>query len=302
MHLAIAARHRRSQSATRSPSPLSGEGSFGTKQTPQQLPSDLRLNNLRTFSPNPGKDTHTPTSRSPSQSRAASPLRRLGWALHRHHAREEPFVLVDPFRLSGFSRGKRGASTREEGRRDGEDYEAPFWGCLPLPASAAKSEGVITETPDGGWFTLVSDTQIFLFDTLPRQVYLILLLGLPALYWSRVARVFEDAELSKPDVRRMIDASGSNAFHLPSYYQSPSRPVLRSVPPTTLLPFPDEWNPDTVSPALLRFKHSWEQFVDSLLREWKTLNLVSALLCTCVLIISAPPKKRSALLRSTLRN
>ncbi|TFY67068.1 hypothetical protein EVJ58_g1864 [Rhodofomes roseus] len=64
---------------------------------------------------------------------------------------------------------------------------------------------------------------------------------------------------------------------------------------TVLLPFPDDWNPETVSPALVRFKHSWEQFVDSLLREWKTLNLVSALLCTCVLIISAPPRKRAIL-------
>lgn len=205
---------------------------------------------------------------------------------------------MDPFRLSGFKRGNRDANTQKR-RRDGE--EDRFMGCLPLPASAEKSKGNQAEASDGGWFTLVSDTQIFLFDTLPHQVYLILLLGLPALYWSRVARVFEDAELSKPDVRRMIDASGSMAApNIPSYYQSPSRPGLRSAPPTVLLPFPDEWNQDTVSPALVRFKHSWEQFVDSLLREWKTLNLVSALLCTCVLIISAPPKKRSALLPSTL--
>ncbi|KAF8999374.1 hypothetical protein BDQ17DRAFT_751600 [Cyathus striatus] len=33
-----------------------------------------------------------------------------------------------------------------------------------------------------------------------------------------------------------------------------------------------------MSPALVRFKYSWEAFVDSLLREWKTLNLTSALL------------------------
>ena len=296
---AIAARrpHRRSQSATRSPSPLSREGSVGTKQTPQQLPSDLRLNNLRNLSPRAGKDTHTPTSRSPSQSRAASPLRRLGWALHRHHIREEPFVPVDPFRLSGFNRGSRGASTRKTGH-DGDGSSRDR--SLPLPVSSAFKAGA-TNASDEGWSTFAGNTQAFLFDTLPRQAYLILLLGLPALYWSRVARVFEDAELSKPDVRRMIDASGSNAFHIPTFYQSPSR--SRPVPLThpTLLPFPDEWNPETVSPALVRFKHSWEQFVDSLLREWKTLNLVSALLCTCVLIISAPPKKRSALLRSTLR-
>ena len=49
---------------------------------------------------------------------------------------------------------------------------------------------------------------------------------------------------------------------------------------TSALPFPEDWNPPAVSPAIARFKHSWEQFVDSLLREWKTLNLVSVLLCT----------------------
>ena len=48
------------------------------------------------------------------------------------------------------------------------------------------------------------------------------------------------------------------------------------------LPCPDEWSPPLVSPALVRFKYSWEAFIDSLLREWKTLNLVSALLLSCV--------------------
>jgi len=48
------------------------------------------------------------------------------------------------------------------------------------------------------------------------------------------------------------------------------------------LPFPDDWSPPVVSPALIRFKHSWEVFIDSLLREWKTLNVVSALLLSYV--------------------
>jgi hypothetical protein len=48
------------------------------------------------------------------------------------------------------------------------------------------------------------------------------------------------------------------------------------------LPFPDDWSPPIVSPALIRFKQSWEAFIDSLLREWKTLNVVSALLLSYV--------------------
>lgn len=45
-----------------------------------------------------------------------------------------------------------------------------------------------------------------------------------------------------------------------------------------LLPFPEDWTPPTVSPALARFKNSWEAFIDNLMREWKTQNVVSALL------------------------
>jgi hypothetical protein len=45
-----------------------------------------------------------------------------------------------------------------------------------------------------------------------------------------------------------------------------------------MLPFPEDWTPPTVSPALARFKNSWEAFIDVLMREWKTQNIVSALL------------------------
>jgi hypothetical protein len=57
--------------------------------------------------------------------------------------------------------------------------------------------------------------------------------------------------------------------------------ALGSVPHIPgILPYPEDWNPPTVSPALARFKRSWEVFIVSLLREWKTLNVVSALLLT----------------------
>ncbi|KAG6894776.1 hypothetical protein C0992_004732 [Termitomyces sp. T32_za158] len=49
------------------------------------------------------------------------------------------------------------------------------------------------------------------------------------------------------------------------------------------LPLPEEWTTPHVSPALIRFKNSWEVFVDSLIREWKTLNVVSALLLSAIL-------------------
>ncbi|KAF9530921.1 hypothetical protein CPB83DRAFT_809825 [Crepidotus variabilis] len=58
----------------------------------------------------------------------------------------------------------------------------------------------------------------------------------------------------------------------------------------TPLPFPDEWTPGSVPPALIRFKHSWEAFIDSLVREWKTLNVVSALLASAILTMFQIPQ------------
>jgi hypothetical protein len=37
---------------------------------------------------------------------------------------------------------------------------------------------------------------------------------------------------------------------------------------------------DHISPALKQFKSSWEDFVDSLIKEWKVLNIISALLAS----------------------
>ncbi|KAI0313576.1 hypothetical protein OF83DRAFT_1065264, partial [Amylostereum chailletii] len=55
------------------------------------------------------------------------------------------------------------------------------------------------------------------------------------------------------------------------------------------LPFPEDWTVPVVSPALARFKQSWEDFVDSLIKEWKTLNVVSALLLSAILTIFQIP-------------
>ncbi|KAF8209643.1 hypothetical protein K438DRAFT_1711883 [Mycena galopus ATCC 62051] len=38
-----------------------------------------------------------------------------------------------------------------------------------------------------------------------------------------------------------------------------------------------------VSPHLMNFRHSWEGFIDSLLREWKTQNVVAALMLSAIL-------------------
>lgn len=242
-----------------------------------------------------GRDAfQTPQSRSPAQSRAASPLRILqSWNLHRTHTRDEPFIPVDPFsshiRWFGFRREHSPTrpptepteristailnfftrSRRKRRRTDDEESQAAELRKQKLQP----------------WRAFVNDTTFLLSYTLPRQLYLWFLLRLPALYWQRVARVFEDAEVSKPEIQRLIDACGdfghdpsidaaiATGFATPTGVQG-QKSLLAGIP------YPEEWTPPVVSPALARFKVSWETFVDTLMREWKTFNLVSALLCT----------------------
>jgi hypothetical protein len=138
----------------------------------------------------------------------------------------------------------------------------------------------------------VKNAQFFIVDTLPRQVYLNFLLYLPAMYFSRVARTFEDAEVSKQEIECMIvcgdrgpemistrAASGNSVLpttrtwepnilaqstpaHIPLSTFSPPTPGVRltgavsgSPRGVLSLPFLDEWTPPFVSPALIQFKH-----------------------------------------------
>jgi len=239
-------------------------------------------------------------SPSNSRSRATSPLRRLhNWSAGFHRGRtapEERFVPVDPFRLRiqlpfcglrphDYHDLENVAGSERSGAYDCDDL---------LPVNSIKSWG--------------RNSRIFFMDTLPRELYLNFLLRLPAMYFSRVARIFEDADVSRPDIQRMIDNSGgagTGPMQTPPQVGEPNvslplqQPVggtlstgatpavglaAQAAPAISMmhmpLPFPDEWTPPLVSPALMRFKHSWEIFIDSLLREWKTLNVVSALLAS----------------------
>jgi hypothetical protein len=121
----------------------------------------------------------------------------------REHVLEDPFVPINPFQLHPLT-------------PDVENLPPPSLYCLPISRARART---------------------LLLSTLPRQAYLHLHLRLPSLYFTRLARIFADADLSRPDVQRL----DSDAVHGP-------------------------------------FRRSWELFVESLLREWKTLNVVSALL------------------------
>jgi len=201
------------------------------------------------------------------QSRAASPMRFLGWAgFRRRETHEEPFVPANPFQ-SRFRNLSIASPPPHISENFDPSCEDPFQQWLPHP---------IICTPFKTSRKFLHSSRYFLMDTLPRQIYLHLLLRLPSLYFSRIARVYEDAELSKPDIQRLVDACA------PQFRRTTSSPIPPGYRPRRSLPLADEWTAANVSPALVRFKNSWEAFIDSLLREWKTLNLVSALLLSYV--------------------
>lgn len=79
-------------------------------------------------------------------------------------------------------------------------------------------------------------------------LHLVLLYG-PALYTSRVSQALEDVETIKPVVVSLYQGSD-----LPSTEQA----------------------------DIVGFKAAWADFIDSLVREWESLNIITALLLACV--------------------
>jgi hypothetical protein len=223
------------------------------------------------------------------------------WSSNFHRGRatsEERFVPVDPYQFKGrFPFFRTTPHTHDIETGDGYSSSAAYDCDDLIPVDSIQN--------------FFKDARLFVADTLPREIYLNLLLRLPSMYFCRVARIYEDADVSRPDIQRMIDNSGGigsrgrsvSAPQPPSSVHSPTplatvggmlapgaisgiglSAQVGVAPAASMmhlpLPFPDEWTPPVVSPALIRFKHSWEAFIDSLLREWKTLNVVSALLAS----------------------
>jgi len=241
---------------------------------PTQPSSVMRSAGSANSKKKPGHE-FSPTVPTP-HSRATSPIRLFSWSgFHRTH--EDPFVPVDPFRVRTRLRRLSFHSPDIEHNLpfDPMCEENPFCCISPLQCKLKDR-----------FLSFLRDARDFILDTIPRQLYLHLLLRLPSLYFSRIARVYENAQLSKPDLDRMIESYSS--FHQQREHIVRSSPIPPGAHyrPAPALPFPDEWTTTNVSHALVRFKQSWEAFVDSLLREWKTLNLVSALLLSSVSAVS----------------
>lgn len=120
---------------------------------------------------------------------------------------------------------------------------------------------------------------IFLTGILPRQIYLHCLLRLPYMYFSRVDQIFVDAQLSLEEIKELALQDSVNGL----VHRRKSTRMPR---------------------AYKRLKHNWEQFIDNLMREWKTLNIISGLLLSGILTIfqiegvNSDPLTRSASLCS----
>ncbi|KAK7033927.1 hypothetical protein VNI00_012551 [Paramarasmius palmivorus] len=263
-------------------------------------------------------------SASHSRSRAVSPIRILQqWsanlASRNHggqHENEEPFIPIDPFHFNFRLVPSFLASLFGSSESKPEEPGHP----LAVFYSAPDAESQPPQTPVGTctqclypdcMHRLPTSTWSFFTDSLPRVIYLHLLLRLPSMYFSRVARIFEDAEVSRPDIQRMMEGCfGGASFYTdgPEDRNNRSRTAtfgaatgntgqpgrtdfaaqVDSGPQLPAYTF-EEWPVPRVTPALRKFKHSWEDFIDSLLREWKTLNVVSALLLSAILTMFQVP-------------
>jgi len=139
----------------------------------------------------------------------------------------------------------------------------------PRPLSLLSTENG-SEADDEKWPVAFWDTSAsvhllmyvaaFVLDTLPRQLYLYFLLRLPYMYFSRVTRIFEEAEMTMPQIKEGILAA---ALQL----KEPVKNVA------------DAWKLEPVeSVQYSKLQNTWQSFIDSLMREWKTLNIISVLL------------------------
>ncbi|KAJ7490643.1 hypothetical protein FB451DRAFT_623051 [Mycena latifolia] len=131
----------------------------------------------------------------------------------------------------------------------------PVDGGLPTPVTNP------TRRSRRNFVLSLQDAVIVAFLRLAQKLYLNFLLRIPSLYFSRVTRIFEDAQVTLPEIRRMaLDEWNSKEKTKKAHM------------------FFAQHDPTVLPRSLLTFRSSWEGFIDSLMREWKTFNIISVLL------------------------
>ncbi|KAK2463412.1 hypothetical protein APHAL10511_004498 [Amanita phalloides] len=165
-----------------------------------------------------------------------------------------------------YSRARPRTPTGQSGTyRSITSTTRPFSSIEPYPASISYSIGY----SDMKKPKLRNYVLAFMLDTIPRQMYHYMLLCLPSLYFGRVARIFDEGGLSLPEISVLAQASTA-------YNQSSANIFGTKEPSSPTSPF---WN----------LKATWEALIDSLLNEWKTLNIASVLLLSAILTMIQLP-------------
>lgn len=120
-----------------------------------------------------------------------------------------------------------------------------------LDRAGTPNSYLMTWQQDEGSVKLDDHVEVFVTDAFPRQMYLLFLFRLPALYFLRVTRIFEEADLTLTEIKEM-------ALHVNA---EDSYLAIASL-----------------YPAYQRLITAWELFINKLVKEWETLNVVSVLL------------------------
>lgn len=165
-------------------SPVSATRVKRSSDPPKPSPSLFRP----AVSVNPNTSPHKANvdpPRSRASSRATSPIRLFPWpGLHRgtpprrnYEEAEPPFVPVDPFTRRPRRFSLLHSPDIERVFIDPTCEESLFC-CFPA----------LSCDPKDRFRAILNSSRFFLADTIPRQVYLHLLLRLPSLYFSRIAR------------------------------------------------------------------------------------------------------------------
>ncbi|KAL0954996.1 hypothetical protein HGRIS_003922 [Hohenbuehelia grisea] len=167
-------------------------------------------------------------------------------------------------------------------------YGAPDWQpgppVLPSMPQSQPPYGnpipqVVISVPQRSIFSRI---YLFFYNILDH-LYLHFLLRMPSLYFTRVARVVDDAELSQEDIQNMALTTDAGTYLLNWY--GPRRQM---------------------SPAVSKFRESWDELINSLMEEWRNQNIISVLLLSAVLTmlqiegIEGDPVSRTATLLSLI--
>ncbi|KAI5900167.1 uncharacterized protein SCHCODRAFT_02525771 [Schizophyllum commune H4-8] len=175
-----------------------------------------------------------------------------------------------------YAHGPHAQDTLPFTRYPQRQYWLPLKVSTPSPLEVQTQRYQATSGKFGDRF--FSDLCTTLTYRLPLFLYLMLLFRMPVFYHGRVARVLEDAELSMAEVQKLARTTASGWKDKGRKERQEALAQLHHISNWSTAP----QYASQVTPAMHRFRDSWETFIDSLLREWKTQNIISALLLSAL--------------------